>query len=128
MSGRNEDFEKRSAELLRESAQNLSGHVRSRLTQARHAALEEARRSRSAWQWRVWAPAGGFAIAVVLAVVLWRGGGPAQEFPVPAAVATEHSAIDDLELLAANESFELLEDLEFYAWLDTAPPSDADIG
>ncbi len=125
MSGEQEELEKRSAELLREGAQNLSGHVRSRLNQARHAAVEEARHSRASW--RLWAPAGGLAAAVVLAFVI--GSRPSQqESPVAAAPSAEQSAMDDLDLLAGNESFELLEDLEFYAWLDAAPPADADIG
>ena len=127
MSGDEEGFKERSAELLREGTQNLSGHVRSRLTQARHAAVEEARRSRVLRQWLAWAPAGALAAALVIAVVTLTGQ-PAKQFPAAAAPGAEHSAMDDLELLAGSESFELLEDLEFYDWLDAAPPADADIG
>lgn len=128
MSGDEEGFKERSAELLREGTQNLSGHVRSRLTQARHAAVEEARRSRVLRQWLAWAPAGALAAALVIAVVTLTGQPAKQEFPAAAAPGAEHSAMDDLELLAGSESFELLEDLEFYDWLDAAPPADADIG
>ncbi|HEU4531653.1 MAG TPA: hypothetical protein VFR59_10740 [Steroidobacteraceae bacterium] len=128
MSGDEEEFQERSAELLREGTQNLSGHVRSRLTQARHAAVEEARRSRVLRQWLAWAPAGALAAALVIAVVMLTGQPAKQEFPAAVAPGAEHSAMDDLELLAGSESFELLEDLEFYDWLDAAPPADADIG
>ena len=128
MSGDEEEFQERSAQLLREGTQNLSGHVRSRLTQARHAAVEEARRSRVLRQWLAWAPAGALAAALVIAVVMLTGQPAKQEFPAAVAPGAEHSAMDDLELLAGSESFELLEDLEFYDWLDAAPPADADIG
>lgn len=128
MSGDEEEFHERSAQLLREGTQNLSGHVRSRLTQARHAAVEEARRSRVLRQWLAWAPAGALAAALVIAVVMLTGQPAKQEFPAAVAPGAEHSAMDDLELLAGSESFELLEDLEFYDWLDAAPPADADIG
>jgi hypothetical protein len=128
MSGEHEEFKERSAEVLRVGTQKLSGHVRSRLTQARHAAVEEARRSRALRQWLAWVPAGALAAALVIAVVMLTGQPAQQDFPVAVVPGAEQSAMDDLELLAGNESFELLEDLEFYEWLDAAPPADADIG
>ena len=125
MSGGEDEIGKRSAKLLREGTHKLSGHVRSRLTQARHAAVEEARRSPAAWRLR--APAGALAAAAVLAFMLI--GRPTQpELPLPGTAEAAPSAIDDPDLLAGNESFELLEELEFYDWLDAAPPADAEIG
>ncbi|HZF26991.1 MAG TPA: hypothetical protein VEZ88_12070 [Steroidobacteraceae bacterium] len=108
-------FEERARELLEESANRLDGSVRSRLTQARFAAVEEARRARHSFAWRAWIPAGALAAAAVLAVVLWNG----QTF-APGA----QNSLDDLELVADGENFELLENLDFYEWVATVDPTD----
>ena len=42
-------LERRAQELLRASTEALDGNIRSRLTQARSAAIEEARRARTAF-------------------------------------------------------------------------------
>jgi hypothetical protein len=108
-----EAFEKRARELLEESTQRLDGRVRSRLTQARFAAVEEARRARHPFAWRTWVPAGALAAAAVLAVVLWNG--QATQPPV----ASGAPSLDDLEIVAGGENFELLENLDFYEWVST---------
>lgn len=112
-----EEFEKRTRALLEESVTRLDGRVRSRLTQARHAALAEAtRRNRGfGWAaWRSWAPAGAVAAAAILAVLLWTG---RTAGPVPAAPGAP-AAFEDLDLIADGETFELLEaaDQDFYEW------------
>jgi hypothetical protein len=114
-----EEFEKQARELLEESTQRLDGRVRSRLTQARFAAVEEARRSRHSSTWRTWVPAGALAAAAVLAVVVWNG----QPAP-PASLGVQ--SLDDLEIVAGGENFELLENLDFYEWVATQ--GTADIG
>jgi hypothetical protein len=112
-------LEQRAQELLQASADGLDGRIRSRLTQARSAAVEEACKSRSPFLWRTVVPAGALAGAAALAFVLWSGA-PA---PAPASL---HS-LDDLDLIVTSESFELLEDLEFYEWVATDPDA-ASIG
>jgi hypothetical protein len=114
-----EEFEKRAGELLGESTQRLDGRIRSRLTQARFAAVEEARRSHHSFAWRTWVPAGALAAAAVLAVVLWNG-----QSASPPALGGQ--SLDDLEIVAGGESFELLENLDFYEWVATQ--GNADIG
>jgi len=47
-----EALERRARELLESSTERLDGRVRSRLTQARFAAVEEARRARHRSAWR----------------------------------------------------------------------------
>lgn len=132
MSIEDKEFERRTREQLQAGADGLDAHIRSRLTQARFAAVEEARKSRFSLAWRTWVPAGSLAAVAVLAIVLWSGR-PADEpatliAAVPASAGVQ-SPIDDLELLAATESFELLEDLEFYAWVDGEPDAGvADVG
>lgn len=93
---------------LDESVDGLDAETRSRLTQARYQALSGLEK-RSPW-WRGWSlPTGALATAlvVVLAVGLAR----------PPTSTESVSDLEDLELLSANESFELLEELEFYEWL-----------
>jgi hypothetical protein len=104
-------FEKRSREVLEESTRKLDGRTLSRLTRARHAALE----ARSAGlRWRSFAPAGAVAAVAVLAVVMWAGRGVND----PAAIA-QGAQPDDMELLADGEAPDftvVAEDLEFYEW------------
>jgi hypothetical protein len=113
-------MEKRAQELLQASVDGLDGHIRSRLTQARSAAVDEAQKSRSPFSWRTVVPAGALAGAAALAFVLWSG---APRAPAPAL----HS-LDDLDLIVTSESFELLEDLEFYEWVAATDTDAASIG
>jgi hypothetical protein len=115
-------LEQRAREVLQASVDGLDGHIRSRLTQARSAALEEARKSRAPFGWRTLIPAGALAGAAALAFVLWNGGAPA-----PGA-ATPHNSFEDLDLIVTSESFELLEDLEFYEWVAATDADGASIG
>jgi hypothetical protein len=115
-------LERRAQELLRASADGLDGDVRSRLTQARSAAVEEARRSRAPFVWRTLVPAGALAGAAALAFMLWSG---APRAPVP---ATPHNSFEDIDLIVTSESFELLEDLEFYEWVAATDADGASIG
>ncbi|HET7811380.1 MAG TPA: DUF3619 family protein [Steroidobacteraceae bacterium] len=103
-------FEKRTREVLEESTARLDGRTLSRLTQARHAALEQqARPARQAW--RTLMPVGA-AAAGVLAVVMITGrhGGDVQP--------GVEGPMDDLELLADADAPDFVdgEDLEFYEW------------
>jgi hypothetical protein len=117
------DFERQLQAVLEESVQRVGGHVRSRLTQARHAALAEAVR-RSRWQlplrtleWirlRLWMPAAGaMAAAVLAAFVLW----PHAPQTYPGMGASPTSA-EDLDLLADREGMDLMQggDGQFYEW------------
>lgn len=105
------DFERRSRAAFDASVAALDGATCSRLTRARHAALGQLRR-RSV-PVRGWLPAGALAAAAVVAVTLWTG---REAAPGPGAMAAL-ATLDDLELLAAGEDFEMLgEDAAFYAW------------
>ncbi|MGI9330158.1 MAG: hypothetical protein ACR2QB_05525 [Gammaproteobacteria bacterium] len=109
-----EAFAARLGQRLRDSAEELDGPARSRLNQARHSALQEIR-PRSWW---LGAPAlAGLATAAVaiIAVSLWL---PATQAPQP--LVPEGIQETDLELLMAEESLDMLEDLEFYTWLAMA--------
>ena len=85
-------LEHRAQELLRASADALDGNVRSRLTQARSAAIEEARQARTSFAWRRLVPAGALAGAAVLALVLWNGASRAPD-PVTPQTMTSPSCV-----------------------------------
>jgi len=86
----------------------LDAATLSRLNRARQAALAAAlgRRPLRAW----WPAALATAAVLAVAVVLVR-------IPEPATPAAPVAA-EDFEVIAAQDSLELYEDLEFYAWLD----------
>lgn len=104
------DFEKRTREVLEESAGRLDGRTRSRLTQARHAALAKLEQPGRA-RWRSYMPAGAAAAAAVLGVVMWSG---------PFKHGTpDPSPVEDMELLADGDAPDFADDgvdLEFYEW------------
>ena len=109
-----QDIEARSKVLFDASVEHLDGRTRSKLTQARTRALAEVERSRKRPQWLGSAPVTALAAAVVVAVTigLW----PSSERQVDTTVP-----FDDFDLVAGTESFEMLKDVEFYAWLDDVP-------
>ncbi|MFZ0499718.1 MAG: hypothetical protein WAU49_11700 [Steroidobacteraceae bacterium] len=118
------DFERRLQALLEESVQSVGGRARSRLTQARHAALAEAARS-GGWQrplralaWSrprlLWMPAAGaMAAAVLVTFVLWPHA--PQGYP---AVEASPTNVEDLDLVADHEGMDLMQsgDGQFYEW------------
>ena len=106
-------FEKRAREVLDESAAKLDGRTLSRLTQARHAALQ---RTQPRHWWRTWVPASAAAAAGVLAVMVWTG--PVTDPVAPlGAGGNGGSAYEDIDLLAdAPEFVAEADDMEFYEW------------
>jgi hypothetical protein len=100
------------------SVDRLDGATLSRLNRARHAALAEAVRPNHAWM--SWMPATGVAAAALIAVFALRGPGDIEVISAPAT---------DLEILFSEESIEMLEDLEFYSWMDALElDGDGDLG
>lgn len=122
-------LELRSRRLFHESVDGLDMRVRSRLTQARHAALEAAAASkRRPWffQARVWTPATGLSAAVLLAAALWFGT-PMGKHPMPVA---DQPGLEDLDIVASSDeasgdAMEMLQnDLDFYNFADKATNSE----
>jgi hypothetical protein len=115
------EFERNARTVLEESVRRIDARTRSRLNQARYAALEAAAGPRRAW-WRslvVMPAAGAAAAAVLVAIVMWPGerrpAAPLLEAPHSVA---EHAGVEDIDLLADGEAMELLEgeDGSFYEW------------
>lgn len=106
------DFEERARALFEDSVERLDAGTRSKLTQARNRALDEVKKGAVRRRW-IWAPAGGFALAAVVAVGIVLSSGRTAPQPAPV-------ALDDLEIVADSEDLALLQDqdVEFYAWLD----------
>ena len=94
-----------------DSVRSLDGATQSRLNQARQKALAEAATGAGLARWNQWAPVAGVAVAAVFAIVLWRGS-PSLDERMPVTTAA------DFELLLNQDDFEMLEDFEFYSWID----------
>ncbi len=116
-------FEERSRALFEDSVESLDFALRSRLTQARHAAIEAAAKRRP-WFTRigVLAPA-GMTAAAVLGAILWLGSPLARH---AVTVADGQPNLEDLELVASSDEGSgdamdmLQDDIEFYDWADKA--------
>ncbi len=111
-----EDFRKKAKEAFDTSVDGLDAATLSRLNRSRHAALAELQRPQR--QWSRWMPATGVAVAVLLAVVVLQTPNGVDEVP---------TAVTDMEILLGEDSIEMLEELEFYSWIDTVD-LDSDVG
>lgn len=117
--------------LLDESAQQFDAATLSRLNRARQAALAQGRR-RILRSWFL--PVGlASACALVLAVAVWHVCAPAPvagsaaraTLAAATASATANGSgfnANDLDMVSGDDSLELYQDLEFYAWLDAQDP------
>ena len=108
MKSTDEAFRKQAKASFDETVEQLDAATLSRLNRARHAALAEMQQPTR--QWSRWMPATGVAAAALVAVMVMQNPAGIDE-PLPAAVA-------DMEILLGEDSIEMLEDLEFYSWLD----------
>jgi hypothetical protein len=106
-------FEENTKRAFDAGVGRLDGATRSRLAQARAAAIDAAGQPEG----RRWLRLDGvrvaaLGVAAMLAVaVVWLP----QQAPEP---AVELTAFDDLDILLDEEELDLFEELEFYAWLD----------
>ena len=106
-----QSFVAKAKDVFDQSVQALDAETQSRLNRGRHEALAHAGPGISYGQWLRWAPATGVAAAAVVAVVILTGRPPVDELTPPATAS-------DFEILLDQESFEMLEELEFYSWID----------
>ena len=120
-------FEERSRALFHDSVEGLDFALRSRLTQARNAAINASSSSRPTWYSRIGVlmPAGVTA-AAVLGAFLWLGS-PLGQHAVT--VADGQANLEDLELVASTDESSgdamdmLQDDVEFYDWAEKAATS-----
>jgi hypothetical protein len=112
------DFEQRSRELLQQSAEQLDGTTRSRLTQARHAALDAIKQRQRKGMGGYWLlPATGVAAAVV-AVLFVQQPAP-EQVAITTPTSSPLAVIDAMDIVTAEDSLEFYRDVDFYAWLDS---------
>jgi len=106
-------FERALNKTLKAGAARIDQRTRDDLARRRRDALDLAENTRSrTW---LWMPGGAVAAAIVAALLAQPYVGK-QTLPLVEA----DTADVDMELLLAEDSLELYEDLEFYEWLDVA--------
>jgi hypothetical protein len=113
------EFERNARVVLERSISRIDARTRSRLNQARQAALSAAaaRRRRPLWlRGAALMPAtGAAAAALLLALMLWHRQPAGIEMPMPEG---QRSSMEDMDLLADSEALDLLDgwDGPFYEW------------
>lgn len=113
-------FERRAREVLGQSVERLDAATRSKLTQARYAALAEVSVTKPRYgRWLV--PAGSLATVAAVAVLVMVSRTPGRE-------ASAAASLEDLEIVAPEGDVDMLQDVEFYAWIDADEPSAKDSG
>ena len=104
-----EELERRSRELFENSLDRLDARTRSRLHQARNVALDELKKGSTRRYW-VAVPLGGLAAAALVVFLMTSGHSPPEgEGATP--------LLDDFDIVADADSFEMIRDVEFYSWL-----------
>lgn len=112
-------FADKAKDLFDESVERLDAATLSRLNQGRQRALAELEHGRLHGQWLRWVPVTAAAAVALIAVMVVNR-------PV---VVDEPITVTDFEMLIEHEDLELLEDLEFYTWLDLADmDANGDVG
>jgi len=128
------EFERRSRVMLEESVLRIDGRVRSRLNQARHAAVEAATARRRPLFSRLFTlvpTAGAAAAALMVAMVFWHGGG--QQVPRGGTPPETPAHMEDLDLLADGDGLDLVEEGgdgsgSFYEWAAEQTQTEANGG
>lgn len=118
-------FAEKAGALFRQSADELDAATLSRLNQARQAAISQVSGGKARFAgWSPWVPATGMAAAAAVAVVMWNGGRQIE----PDMTFAPLAEVSDFEILLDEDSLDMLEDLEFYAWLGAESESEPDVG
>lgn len=107
-----QDFLKQVKQSLDDSVENLDAETRTRLNQARQAALREMHKSSlrktKAW-WMIPAGAAAMAAIAVLSSVMY--------FRSTGSIMLPQGGISDLDIVASRDQLEMYENLDFYLWL-----------
>jgi hypothetical protein len=114
------EFEQHARAVLEDSVLRVDGRVRSRLSQARYAAVEAASRRRLFWRrFSLMPAAGAVAATVLIAFVLWPH---SHQLDSIVEVAHGTGTVEDLDLLADSDALDLVSSEEpdaggaFYEW------------
>jgi ferric-dicitrate binding protein FerR (iron transport regulator) len=113
------EFEQHARALLEDSVQRVDGRIRSRLNQARHAAIEESSRRPALWRrFSLMPAASAVAAAALVAFVLWPHSHSGDSLNTE---ASGRASMEDLDLLADGDALDLVSDEstdagQFYEW------------
>jgi hypothetical protein len=111
------DFERNARTVLEASVSRIDARTRSRLNQARQAAVEMAgARHRPKWRSYTLMPAAGVAAAALVALMIWHREPAMHEPPI---LEGRTPAVEDIDLLADTEGLDLVEGWDspgFYEW------------
>lgn len=107
-------FEESAKAVFDDSVERLDAATLSKLNQGRQAALAEMASAQPTAQWSRWMPATGVAAAALVAIVVLRG--PTTVDPLDGSSPT----VTDFEILMGDDALDMIEDLEFYSWVDVA--------
>ena len=109
-------FADQAKELFDDSVERLDAATLSQLNQRRQAALAEVSSDGNRVLWGRWLPAAGVTAAAVAAVLIISA-------PPDVVVPDE---VTDFEILLSDDNLEMIEELEFYDWLEFAADESAD--
>ena len=111
---KNRELEKRTKRIFDESVSALDAATLSKLTQARYKALEQLEKNSAITSRSRWIPACAVAVGAFVVMVFWQGQPPG----VSEVQTFDVVALSDLEILLGDEELDMIQELEFYAWLD----------
>lgn len=113
-SDRDDSLERSAARAYRDAARDLDPATSAALARARREALAGAGRVAPAW-WAAPVALTTGAAAIAVGLVMTRQPVPSAT-PLPVA-----GSAAEVEILLADESLDMIEELEFYLWLETEP-------
>jgi len=102
------DFDAFAREQLEETVDGMDGSTRSRLASMRHEAMDSLHTRRRGWL----LPVSALTAMTAVALLVWMA--PQQQSPVD----VDTAAMEDMDLLASDVEMDLLENVEFYQWLE----------
>ena len=116
MPSQDDRLAEQAAKMLRESADGLDAATLSRLNRARQAALAEWDRTTASSSWfpERWHSSVAVATVAFVAIGIGTLRGPLW---VPESIAN-HEQVSDVDVLLADENLEMLDDLDFYDWME----------
>lgn len=121
--------ERRSRELFDAQVANLDAHTRSRLNRARQAALASASDQVRGLVWKSrWVLPVGSAAAVALVALSTVQLLRTDREAAPGSESVVASTVDDVEILTSSEELDMLQNVDFYAWLDTQQDGQSNSG
>ena len=113
-----EQFANTAKALFDESVEGLDAATLSKLNRGRQAALAELSTTQGGQVWSRWLPATGVAVAALVAVLMLQSPSGTDAPDITDAAAMEFAM--DMDILLNDDNLEMIEDLEFFSWIEIA--------